>query len=106
MRKKALYALIASEAGKRLLYDLDCLLRGGVGGGQLAPFRLAAAQYTDARDAIAELYAIVRDPQLEPTPPTPITAARSDGMFQDFLGALVAPRRGHRRTGAKGARHG
>lgn len=85
MNKEA-YAQLVSAGLRQRLFEIDKLLAG-----RECPFRLRRDDYERARDAISELYRVIKNPDLEPTPLAlrRHTAARSDADFQRFLGKLA-----------------
>jgi hypothetical protein len=91
----AIYGKVMGDAGKRLLYELDCMLRGEGDGSPASPFRLSAAQYTEARAAIGTLFRVFHEPQLEPHPTATTwqrqVAAKADGTFQRFMEIATRP---------------
>lgn len=95
---EASYAVVMGGAGKRLLYELDCLLKGEQG--KPFPYRLTRTQYLEARSAILTLYGVLAQPDLEPHP---AAEARSDRTFQAFLQAAATPPSGERGAGGTGA---
>lgn len=97
--RHGLYRDVFERAGKRTLFCLHLLFRGETErpaeDGYL-PFRLSAAQFEEAREAMATLFQIVKMAKLERTP---ILRAKADADFQRFVGAATStPKKGRRGT--------
>lgn len=83
---KRMYALMISQGLRYRLFEIDELLAG-----KECPYRLTPEAYDRAKNAIADLFHVIKEPELEVTPKIvrKTSQARGDVEFQRFLGKLT-----------------